>query len=225
MAKPSDLRNLIAALPPPDEAPLSDPMAIIVWEVCAYLVPETRRRAAFEAFGEAVGYAPAAIAALTEARLIELMRAGGVYPELRARRLHAIATAIVEEHGGDLAGALKALTRPKARALLKRFPSIGDLSADRILLFSGTHPGAAVDSSGLRALARLGVAPGDQSYARTYRAAIEALDAAAGGDQAWLRHAWQALRALGQSLCKRNDPICVACPLDAVCAHQPIGEM
>ena len=200
-------------------------MAMIVWETCAYLVTEARRRAAFEAFEQAVGFDARTIADLPDAELLVLMKNGGVYPELRAGRLHVIATAVAGEHANDLTAALKALPRPKARALLKRFPSIGDLGADRILLFSGAHVGPAVDSSGLRALARLGVVSADDSYARMYRAAIDALSAAADGDGAWLKQAWQVLRDLGQTLCKRRDPLCVACPLDPVCGHHPIREM
>jgi endonuclease-3 len=105
--------------------------------------------------------------------------------------------------------------------LLKKFPSVGDPGADRILLFAGIAARPSVDSNGMRALVRLGFAAEAKSYAQTYKAATAALLAASSQPE-WLKRAYGVLREHGKALCKRSAPICEPCPLDAVCAHRPV---
>jgi endonuclease III len=144
-----------------------------------------------------------------------------MHPQKRAERLIEIGRLAIRECDGDLPGALRALPLPKARALLKRFPSVGDPGADRILLFAGIAARPSIDSNGLRALVRLGFVTEAKSYAQTYKAATAAL-LAASPDPEWLKRAYGVLREHGKTLCKRSAPICEPCPLDAVCAHRPV---
>jgi endonuclease III len=37
----------------------------------------------------------------------------------------------------------------------------------------------------------------------------------------WLMACHTLLREHGRALCKRNNPRCIACPLDSICAHAP----
>src|SRR6516164_6280616 len=57
-----------------------------------------------------------------------------------------LAARVQDEFGGDLRGALIG-PLPHARKVLKRFHSIADPGADRILLFAGIAPIAAVASN------------------------------------------------------------------------------
>ncbi len=102
---------------------------------------------------------------------------------------------------------------------MKKFPSIGDPGAEKILLFSRNLPVLALDSNGLRVLIRLGYGKEDKNYTKQYRSAQEAVDFELQRDCGWLTEAHQLLRRHGQELCKRNHPLCEACPLRPECAY------
>jgi endonuclease-3 len=196
---------------------LTDPLALIVWENVGYLVDGARRQALFEEFRGRIGLDARAIASAPQATLLDIAERGGMNPPERARRLRAIAERIVETCDGDLAAELKALPTPKARALLKSFPAIADPGADKILLFGGYDLRPALDSNGLRVLVRLGFCTERASYTTTYREGVEAVRAQGVMDRDWLIAAWVALREHGKALCKRAEPICMACPVEAGC--------
>jgi len=203
----------------------TEPLAMILWENIGYLIDDARRRRLFDAFEAEVGLDPAAIAAADDAVLLPLARLGGMRPETRVQRWRTIAAIVLERCGGDLQGALRALPTAKARALLKRFPVIGDPGADKVLLFCGLAARPCLESNGLRALARLGFFAEQPSYDRSYRAAIEVLAAAGRADREWLVDAHRWLRELGKTTCRRGEPICPACPLDAACPHLPVEAL
>jgi len=142
-------------------------------------------------------------------------------PETRVERWREIAGIVARECGGDLAAFLRGLPPAKARSFLKRFPAIGDSAADRILLFCDLDARPSVDSNGLRVLVRLGLAPLATSYAATYKAAVAATAQNAVRGRDWLMACHTLLREHGRTLCKRNNPRCIACPLDSICAHAP----
>lgn len=75
-------------------------------------------------------------------------------PELRAMRLKEIAARVQNEFGGDLRRGLFG-TMSQVRQTLKRFPNIADPGADRILLFGGIAPVAAVPSNCPHVLVRI----------------------------------------------------------------------
>lgn len=105
---------------------------------------------------------------------------GGIYPELRARRLQESARLVRDEFAGSLRPVL-ALDPLVARRSLKKFPTIGDPGADKILLFTGTVPSLAPESNGLRVLVRFGFVEQHKNYATMYRAAQSALQNESGG--------------------------------------------
>jgi adenine-specific DNA glycosylase len=159
------------------------------------------------------------IAAADDATLMAIAEQGGMRPAERVERWRTIARIVNDDCAGDLGVALAALPPARARALLKRFPSIGDPGADKVLLFSGADVRPALDSNGLRALARLGIVEEGPSYSASYKAAVAALSGHGRPDRAWLMDAYALLREHGKTLCRRSAPQCLPCPLDAVCAH------
>lgn len=189
-----------------------------MWENIGYLVDDERRGELFAEFQEKIGLKAQQIANAPMPVLTDIARRGGMDSQKRAERLVEIGKLAIRECDGDLPGTLHALPLPKARALLKKFPSVGDPGADRILLFAGVAARPSIDSNGLRALVRLGFCEERKNYAQTYRAAVAAL-AAASTDPDWLKRAYIVLREHGKALCKRSAPICEPCPLDPVCAH------
>jgi endonuclease-3 len=203
--------------------PLTDPLAILVWENIGYLIDDARRAELFAEFAKKIGLTAHHIADAPMLIVADIAKRGGMHPQKRAERLIEIGRLAIRECDGDIASKLRTLPLPKARALLKKFPSVGDPGADRILLFSGVAPQPCLESNGLRALVRLGFCAEGKSYAQTYKGAIAALTAEGANDAEWLKRAYLVLREHGKSLCKRSAPLCEPCPLDAVCAHRPVS--
>jgi endonuclease-3 len=218
------LRQAVASLARihPAAEPLRDPLAILVWDNVGYLIDDARRGALFAEFKHRIGLTAYEIANAAPAILSAIAKQGGMHAQKRAERLREIGRLAIAECSGDVAGALRVLPLPKARALLKKFPSVGDPGADRILLFCDIAPRPSVDSNGLRALVRLGFCAERKSYAQTYKTAAEALREAGSDDSEWLQCAYLVLREHGKTLCRRSAPICAPCPLDRACAHRPV---
>jgi endonuclease-3 len=223
-AAPLSLKTAIAKLARvyPAGEPLDDPLAILVWDNVGYLVDDERRGALFGEFQRRIGLKAHEIANAPAAVLGDIAKRGGMHPQKRAERLREIGRLAIGECDGDVAEALRALPTARARTLLKKFPSVGDPGADRILLFCGIGALPSVESNGLRALVRLGFCDEGKSYAQTYKSAVAVLNEAGRGDGAWLKRAYLVLREHGKTLCKRAAPICEPCPLDKACAHRPV---
>jgi endonuclease III len=202
---------------PPKPIPKT-PLAWILWENVAYLVDDERRELAFRALERKVGLTAERIAAASTKILREVTELGGMHPERRVDRLKEIADLALEEGGDDLASLL-ALEPAAARRVLKRFPSIGDPGADKILLHCGAQRKLALDSNGLRVAVRLGFGEEKASYASTYRSALAALAPEIEEDSAPLARASQLLRTHGKTLCKAAAPDCDACPLTRTCRY------
>ena len=90
----------------------------------------------------------------------------GILPDVSAEKLLNIARIAYEEFDSDLRSALKK-PLPHAKKALKRFPSIGDPGAEKILLFTRSYPVMALDSNGLRVLCRVGFAEEQKNYSAT----------------------------------------------------------
>lgn len=208
----------LAKLYPAEDTP-TDPFEIVVWENIAYLADDDKRREAFEELRKRVGLKPKDIRKAPLGLLEAIARKGGIHADLRAERLHETAQLAIETCGGDMLAALKALPPAKARALIKKFPAIGDPGADRILLLAGISIEPALDSNGLRVITRLGFCEEEKSYSSTYRNARKAILASGKKDRAWLIRLDQSARAHGKALCRRTDPQCLACPLESGCAY------
>jgi endonuclease-3 len=138
-------------------------------------------------------------------------------PELRAMRLKEIAERVQNEFGGDLRAALGG---PLAgiRKVLKSFPGIADPGADRMLLFGGIVPVAAVPSNCAHVLMRIRSGPESANYVATYRQAQQAIEAEVPAKFDPRTRAYLLLKRHGQELCKRTNPRCDLCPVNALCA-------
>lgn len=209
----------LAKLYPPGPY-LTDPLAILVWENVAYLIDDEKRGALFEEFSQRIGLGAHEIANAPLSVLGDIAKRSGMAPQQRAERLKEIGRLVIVACDGDLRSALASLPPSKARTLLKKFPSVGDPGADRILLFAGIAAVPSLDSNGLRALVRLGFSAEEKSYAQSYRRAVGVLAEQGVCDADWFRTAWLVLRAHGKALCKRSAPICEPCPLDRACVHR-----
>jgi endonuclease III len=208
------LRTLYGKPKPPA---VTDPFEQIVFENVAYLANDARREEAFRSLREKTGLRPERILAAPRAAL-HAAGESGILPADTVEKLREIAAIAIEDFGGDVGEVLRLAPREALKAL-KKFPSIGDPGAEKILLLAGALPVLALDSNGLRVLLRLGFGKQDKSYAKSYRAAQTAAQEELPKDCGVLIEAYQLLRRHGQELCKTSRPRCEICPLRPQCAY------
>ena len=217
-----DLRKIVATLAAhygkPNPPITTDAFELILLENVAYLVSDERRAEAFQLLRKYAGTKPDEILAASHEDILQATKLGGMHPEQRVSRLREIALIAMNEFGGDLVTALK-LPLPKAKQALRKFPSIGEPSAEKILLFTRSYAVLGLDSNGLRVLVRLGFGEEKKNYTATYRSVQEALKDQLSDDFDWLISAHILLRQHGKELCKTNAPLCERCPVRKSCAY------
>jgi endonuclease III len=212
---PQVIEQLQAFYGEPDPPDVTDPWELILWENVAYLVDDERRHEAMTVLRERVGISPAEILAAPADRLREAT-SHGIVPDQNVEKLRRCSEIALHEFDGNLRPILK---RPLAQAkkALKRFPGIGDPSAEKILLFCHAFPVLSLESNGLRVLLRLGFGEEKPSYSTTYRLVQAAIKEDVINEYPWLIAAYQLLRRHGQELCRRSKPQCEKCPLRKAC--------
>jgi endonuclease-3 len=181
-----------------------------------YLADDERRDRAFEQLRVRVGLSPAALLDGPIGALREVCGLG-IRADAQARKLQACAR-LAMTAAGDLSR-LDRLPLADARAVLRRYPAIGEPGADLILLRAGLHAVPALDSNGVRVLVRLGLAAAAPGYAAAYRSAVAAVGRELPAAREPLLRAYLLLRAHGHGLCRRPAPECSACPLASRCLH------
>src|SRR5216683_2195406 len=196
----------------------TDPFELILLENIAYLVSDDRREEAFKMLRKHAGTKPHEILAASHDDILQATKLGGMHPGQRVARLKEIALIALNEFGGDLKTVLK-LPLPKAKQSLRKFPSIGEPSAEKILLFTRACPVLGLDSNGLRVLVRLGFGEEKKNYTATYRAVQEAIKDQLKDDYDWLIAAHSLLRQHGKGLCRTSAPLCEKCPVRKSCAY------
>ena len=195
-----------------------DPYEFLVWWYCGYPASDAACTKGWNSLARDVGIDPAELLKAKPAKLATAIKPGGMVPELRAQRLQELAFRVENEFGGDLRAALAGPV-PKARKLRKSFHGVADPGADRILLFAGISPIAAVPSNCAGVLLRILKKAAGKNYSATYREEQrvmagelpETFDARA--------RAYLLLKRHGQQLCKRTHPKCPECPLRPHCAY------
>lgn len=199
---------------PPDRPPAADPFALVLWENVVYLASDEKRARAFETLRGEIGLRPKDILSAPKERLFAIASAG-IMPEIKVEAMRDAARIAM---ASDLES-IRTLEAARAIRILRKFPSIGEPGAEKILLFSRAQPIFALESNGLRVLVRLGYGKEEKSYQRTYRSVREASATETRPDVDWLIRAHQLLRRHGQEICKRSAPICESCPLQDDCAY------
>ena len=202
----------------PEPPAATDPFEQILYENVAYLAGDARRTEAFRALRERIGLTPERILESRDAALHEIgLR--GIPPASTAEKLRETARVALEEFGGDLAGAIRRLPTTEAKKALRKFPSIGEPGAEKILVFAGRLRALGLDSNGLRVLVRLGYGREGKNYSARYRSAQEAAAPELPSSRVALIEASQLLRRHGQELCKASNPRCDACPVRGDCIY------
>ena len=196
-----------------------DPLAILVWEMVAYLGGGDRRDSAFKSLRTQIGLAPQALLDAPLEDLTELCRLGGpMHPLHRAKCVQICAAITIEDFGGDLSRVLDWDYATAVKAL-RKFPSVAEPGADRILMLCGSHAVLGMESNALRVLLRLGYGVEDKNYTKAYRSARDAAMAVLPKKAEVLTEASQLLRRHGKETCKTTAPRCEECPVTAACAY------
>jgi endonuclease III len=195
----------------------TDPYLFLVWWHCGYPASDGACAKGWEALNSRIGVEPEQILAANPVKLALALKPGGMVPETRAMRLKEIAERVQKEFGGDLRAALGTMPLPKARAVLKKFPNIADPGVDRILLFAGISPVAAIPSNCPQVLVRIETGKESDNYGRTYADAQSILSAATPAKFDARMRAYLLLKCHGQKICKRTNPKCKVCRVTAAC--------
>lgn len=150
----------------------------------------------------AVADTPAAMAALPEDRLADLLH-GATFPEPKARDIRDLSRRIVEEHGGEV---------PDTPDALMRFHGVGPKIAALTLAVGFGIPALAVDVHVHRIANRWGYVAA-RTPERTMTALLAVLP----------RHYWveinERLVPFGKWICTGERPRCSTCPLLSMCAR------
>ncbi len=154
-------------------------------------------------------------AALASAEPGEAVRAWGRlgYPR-RALRLHAAATAIVADHGGEV---------PADYDDLLALPGVGDYTAAAIASFAFGRRHVVLDTNVRRVLARA-VGGVEFPAASVTRAERDLATGLVPGDDATAATWAVAVMELGALVCTANSPSCPRCPLAGRCAWRAAGH-
>lgn len=176
----------------------AEPWAVLVSEVMAQQTQAARAADHWSRFIDAYP-TPRALAAASPANVIRAWR--GLGYNRRAIALRAAAVQIVEDHGGQVPDTLEALIS---------LPGVGPYTARAVLAIAFGRPLAALDTNIRRVLDRsLGPLP---ASARELQAEADGF-VPDGHAAAWTH----ALMDIGATICRKRDPSCATCPLQAWC--------
>jgi A/G-specific adenine glycosylase len=152
----------------------------------------------------------AALAAASENRVMKFWEGLGYYS--RARNLHKLAQGIVAQSAP-----------PRRPAEWQELPGVGPYTAAAITSIAFGEPAACVDGNVVRILARL------TGESRLFRDGSEAAklfsplaDELLAGTDAGLHN--QAMMELGATVCLRQKPQCLICPVAEFCAARASGH-
>ena len=186
-----------------------DPYRVLVSEM---MLVQTTVAAVIPYYARFLGRFPTieALAAADEADVLKAWEGLGYYR--RARQLQAAARAVVERHGG---------TFPADPAAVRELPGVGRYIAGAILSFAFDRPAPIVEANTQRVLARWLAWPEDlttaRSQARLWDAAARLVPDEGAGDFN------QAFMDLGATVCVPRAPLCLACPVAALCRARREG--
>jgi endonuclease III len=196
----------------------ADPYEMVLYANCGYPATDAACTKGFEALKKEVGLRPDDILGASDRKLAEVFHGTGMMPEMRGERIREIAARVKHEFGGNLRRAIEGPLK-EARKALKKFPTIADPGADKILLFTRTAPVAAVPSNCVEVTVRMFRGDVYKNYGQNYRAAQEVLQTGLPADCDALLRAYLLLKQHGQEICKRAEPLCEQCPVAIDCRY------
>jgi len=197
------LKALTEAYPDADPEPSNaDPFTTLIGCILSQRTREGNAEKAARSLFDAAS-TPEEVLGLGQDRLEALIRPSGFYRQ-KARHIAGTCRALVDHHRGVV---------PRDREALIRLPGVGPKTADIVLAYSYGAQTVPVDVHVWRVSRRLGLAPMDASRDEVKKALEEALPA-----ECRVLYDRTALR-VGKEHCRKSDPRCGGCPLQALCDH------
>jgi len=196
----------------------SDPFELVLYENVSYLVDDAHRIEAFQNLKSSIGTRPEDILTASPQKFESVVRLAGSDKKGRIAKLVSAANIAINDFADDVRSVLS-LPFKKAVAALMKFPSIGEPSAEKILLFCGAAEALPLESNGLRVLVRVGYVNEETNYTAMYRNIRAAISEQIVKDRDWLISAHLLLRQHGQTICKRAKPLCSQCVLLEMCKY------
>jgi A/G-specific adenine glycosylase len=194
----------------PWRAPDATPWGILVSEAMLQQTPVARVLPVWWEWMERWP-TPAALAAAAPGEAVRHWGRLG-YPR-RALRLHAAATAIVDQHGGEV---------PDDHAALLALPGIGEYTASAVASFAFRRRHVVLDTNVRRVLGRLvggEPLPGPSTTRAERDRAAGLLPAEPATAAAWS----VGVMELGALVCRAAGPRCAACPVTDLCRWRAAG--
>ena len=185
------------------------PMDIIAGAILVQHTNWTNAERALDALRAAGALDPAQLASMSDDAVVPLIRVSGT-PTIKARRLRAIASMIVDAGGLD---AMLALPADELRARLLATHGVGPETADAIMLYAVGKRVFVIDGYTQRLFRRLGLGPIGVRYSDWQRYFEGALPDA---DVAMFQRYHAVIVLHGKARC-RAKPLCEHCPLLDVC--------
>jgi A/G-specific adenine glycosylase len=195
----------------PWREPGASPWAVLVSELMLQQTPVSRVLPVYEQW-LSTWPTPADLAAASTGDAVRAWGRLG-YPR-RALRLHAAATAIVEQHGGEV---------PSTLAELRALPGVGEYTAAAVASFAFGQRHVVLDTNVRRVLARAVGGEGLPPASLT-RAEREAATGLLPDDDATAATWAVAVMELGALVCTASRPRCGACPVEDICAWLQAGR-
>jgi endonuclease-3 related protein len=162
---------------------------------------------------------PAALAAVPDERLAEVIRPAG-YFRIKAKRLKNFIRLLTGDFGGDL-DALFALSTSSLRERVLGVSGIGPETADSIVLYAAGRPVFVIDAYTARIIYRHGLIDADAGYEDLQSLMQDNL----AEDVEVYKEYHALLVAVGKRHCKKAAPECPGCPLQPYLEDgQPITE-
>src|SRR3954451_22234836 len=195
----------------PWRRPTATPWGVLVSEFMLQQTPVARVVPVYDAWLERWPH-PADLAAEPSGEAIRAWGRLG-YPR-RAVRLPAAATAIAEEHGGDV---------PADHDALRALPGVGDYTASAVLAFAFGRRQPVLDTNVRRVLAR--VVSGEELPPTSVTAAEKAAARDLLPTDDATAATWSvAVMELGALVCTAGAPDCDSCPVRHACAWHAAGH-
>ena len=195
----------------PWREPGTSPWGILVSEVMLQQTPVVRVEPVWRQW-MFTWPSPAALAASAPGDAVRAWGRLG-YPR-RALRLHAAATAIAEQHGGQV---------PDSRVALLALPGVGSYTAAAVSNFAFGLRETVVDTNVRRVLARV-VTGRAQAAPSLTRAEVDLATSVLPSDAHTARRWNVGVMELGALVCSARLPRCPDCPVQDLCAWQSAGQ-
>jgi len=188
-----------------------DPFRSLVRIILSQNTSYRNEAAAYDLLERDIGVTPEALALAPVERIAEAIRPAGMHNR-RSGTLKAVAEAVLDRYGGDLAPVLRR-PYPEAREELMDLPGVGRKTADVLLMFDGGRAVVPVDRHIFRIARRLRLVPEDAAYDDVRRV----LEAAAPPGRHEDVHVL--LIRFGREVCRARRPRCGDCFLNDLCPH------